>query len=845
MRLIGNHRIAAVLALCLVFGVAVYCAGKGAPFRRGLMPRDSSLGGNYLAMEDSYGLSSRRPLSAKYSDGGGHQPGLDSVYSVAVSVYHATTREAMKGVSMGLRGPLGLVAQGETDGRGVAALNWDQSASEPVELFVKDDKYIGGVRSIRGQDGVVISVVVFVKERGGRVFGHVLDAQSGLGVAAACITIDGRSAMTDELGYYAIDAPGGAGQFVISVYCRGYAAQSLQFSGNRELSRELNWSLLPGYRCDGVVLSQDGNPIPGATISCKQVEGGEWVTRVDGRFTIDGIASALERVDIDVGAVGFISRRMTVRLNAGAASGVTIKLMPALEAIVSVSSEEGRPIAGARVAVVGEDFGQVSVLTDSTGLACVRVGRQAQEVIVSKDGYCPESILLDPSDASVARGVVMQRSSVLAIGVCVDPNGLPVAGVSIFLEPGSPRGGLTYCVSRADGTFRLLGDATFVGEVELMHPDYEARRVFRRELQGIVRLDPRWSIRGRVSGLSGLSCDAYRVRIAHGLCLGMSVDYERAGVWYAASEGFSIAIPSACRITPVGLEIWVPGFGFAYVSDVLPSPPTGNHDILVDVSSVESLELTVLERGSGKPIAGASIFPIYKGRDLESSRRGQLGDGCITTDALGVARIAASKGVSLVGISAKEYVGVQCSLDELRRGTQGRIIELSPQKSVRGRVHNAECGMRWSRVISYAGADGKARTGHIDDGGYFTLPGDVATPRRIEVYGDGLFAHCIFSGPFTTWPEGLDLYCCGGDAWIEIDLRPDGQAGNYEVDIVRTDGSVSWRRMSIRPRKHSGIVAFKVQAGTYQCRKRVGGTPEVLATVPLQVEAGSRERVSL
>jgi len=293
--------------------------------------------------------------------------------------------------------------------------------------------------------------------------------------------------------------------------------------------------LTSGEILEGRVEDPQGRPLDAASITVQRVDptavrlawsgsppqGGETVTRADGRFEVRGLRSG-EPVDLLVKREGYAARTVT-GFRPPLEEPVKVVLSPALRISGRILDEKGDPIAAAQ-AVLRRDDGIAGVgSTDGEGrftLEAVPSGRLALDA--SAQGYLPVRMeKIEMADGVSLEGleIVLPRGAALE-GTVFTPDGSPAAGamVSALPAPGGRMSALFVMPetrTESDGRYRLEGLPKGTHSISARHPAYQNAvrdlEIQEDETRLDLRLRAAWEIAGRTVDGSGQGIAGVRI----------------------------------------------------------------------------------------------------------------------------------------------------------------------------------------------------------------------------------------------------------------------------------------------------------------------------------------------
>ena len=365
-----------------------------------------------------------------------------------------------------------------------------------------------------------------------------------------------------------------------------------------------------------VVSAADGSPVPGAQLTFARAEEASSVAaRADGGFRFDARVAGRWSLAA-VTAPGFLpfapawgASPVSLEARAGeVVRGVTITLVPEVSYEGRVVDEDGAPLPGAEVRILGDRASEAIVpLGDRfTSGADGRFSFAAPEEVVleaRKAGFAPARGRVDYAvrvSGRLTLRLARVRSEILAIeGIVEDSAGIPLPGASVTAQARASR---DEAVARtgADGRFRVDGLAPGSWWIRAERAGSAPAATLARAGDVDVRL--RLVAGGRIVG---------RVRD------------RRSSLPVAPFTVIvqSVAVRSVSVVDPDGryalddlapgtaiLSVVAPGYApSAEVRVPVPAPGSGPAVADFDLAPGGRLEGVVLSRRSRAPLAGASV----------------------------------------------------------------------------------------------------------------------------------------------------------------------------------------------------------------------------------------------
>ena len=637
--------------------------------------------------------------------------------------------------------------------------------------------------------------VRIVLERGRTAFGRVVDTRDQP-VAGARVRLQ-PVAEEDEPGIFTMgsfeggsgfegttDATGRfeigrlrAGRFDLIARAQGFAPMAVRgvaVQGKAASRVDLGTVVLPpGLTVEGTVVDPQGRPIEEAVVSAQPgsfmaartflLERGEepLKTGPDGRFALQGLREGT-RIEIQAWKEGYLE---------GSAGGVDIPapgpvrivLEPGVRIAGRVVSEDGKPIAGARVVTFSGEGGTGMMGTrglrggmghaDEQGrfeLTGVEPGKLVLRA--SAPGYLVGEARVEAAAGQAPEEVrIVLRTGAVVTGKVVGPDGAPVAGAEVRVVQGS-REDMFFAFGEAgtrsdgEGIYRLAGIAEGRRSIAATHQDFQ-RAV--RELDvraGENRLDLRlgrgFPVSGRVVDSGSRPVADARVSLDEP---GFGFDSDDTQLAASGADG-SFQFPS---VAPGTYTLRARKDGYAPAE--LPEP------LQVAVAPVSGLELRLA--------TGGTIRGRIKGLGFEQLAGAHV--FAVRADSLGLDGGGPSTGVvdfegaySISGVAPGEWVVMAMSGSGSARGKvtlpegtpevtldlefgggftlSGRVLRAGePMPGMQVMANGADVG---SHAMGSTGPQGEFRLEGLEAGKYVVAAMDFRTGLRhteeVEISGD-------------------------------------------------------------------------------------------------------------
>lgn len=420
-------------------------------------------------------------------------------------------------------------------------------------------------------------------------------------------------------------------------------------------------------------LSAHGEPVQGAALSLlrPQEDGEELeeplevVSDAKGRFEVQVRAGSL-RLRAQVSGLEAQSSQL-VRLVGGGQQELRLDLTPRGSLRVRVVDEQGEPVRGARVELLGTPGRRLARDSDASGEALleqVPAGQVRARVWAAR--YSPlETALVPVEPEQEARLEVVLPPLRTVMGQVVDPDGKGVAGAKVSLHPEGQPGSVTSINAGRAGEFRFkeLEQGRYL--VQARHfkfsPSVEVRVDASQE--ELVRLELRrgGSIEGEVVLGGGGVPESFSVTV-DSYETEEGVEEERR-MWPLKVDGGDGSFVLA-DLSPgiYGLHVDAPGHGYGVSRGIRVTAGGRSTGVQIRIDGGALLSGRVVDARTREPVAGAQVVI----RDQERRER-MLGALSAQTDGNGdfffegVAPGRRSLSISKQGYTSRIVAGVTLS----------------------------------------------------------------------------------------------------------------------------------------------------------------------------------------
>lgn len=325
--------------------------------------------------------------------------------------------------------------------------------------FTSLEKFLGG-KSIEIQNPKdAESSIDLALHDGCRYAVKVIDAKTREGIANAEI----KFGWTDIERKYTTNADGlvelgglAKNDWYFVVQAADYAVNYRKIPAQPLGSRmELTFEMAPGGIVSGTVLDEKGEPVVGASVHASATAGsmtpglGKIVTDANGKYELKSMPIQ-EEIELSLSLDGFNRSRKTITVPADQRS-VALNLEmkrrpPGGDCILTVTDEDGKPVAGATVfGDGGYSAEERTFTTDEKGVAVMKdlpATFQGHRGGVRGKGLIPKEFqfVLGNSAQPGEVSVVLEKGESIR-GRLLDPNGKPADGITVYFNGGEYGGG--------------------------------------------------------------------------------------------------------------------------------------------------------------------------------------------------------------------------------------------------------------------------------------------------------------------------------------------------------------------------------------------------------------------
>lgn len=615
------------------------------------------------------------------------------------------------------------------------------------------------------------------------VRGHVLDAD-GRPIAGA--RIDGVHHVVETDAQGAFTAPASSlltpREFVATA--NGYVESSVSLDLRRPGELEdVVFRLQRGVRLVGRVLDESDRPIAGARVEASFARYAEVFTDSDGRFEVTTAPVRPGRFRVYATLEGRPTAVYQHDDRGGPTGEIVLRFERGFDVVGRVVDELGAPIEAAMVGL-GEWESNHRVLTDAAGNFALRgISKRERTLVVMRDGFAAHTWTLEfaPEGGCEPLTIVLERGFRIR-GHVRDPEGRPLGGAMVYVIRGDEQAPLDGARADAEGVFEFH-DAPRLANLRLdCHREgWLARRqpLEGNPLEVEIVLERIARITGRViDAASGAPIQRFRVRFVEPELLASDqrlgsfrsdwwdtgIEFEHPeGRWDTGNEGLR---PD--RV--IGLEVSAAGHGVAIVPRVVTRVDGEQDELLIELGPELAVTGRVVERASGRALAGVRVRTFSSREPLRFYERARLPEAI--TDAAGEFRLAPmpAEPVSLY-VEADGFAPRVDGPFDPGRGETRRAIELTSGATLRGRVLDAS-GATLAGVRVHAGNAPAPERPHrfweqrTDADGAFEfrgLPPDEYYVTRAVPYRNG----ALF--------DSLQIVTLAEDENATVEVRPPGK----------------------------------------------------------------------
>jgi len=402
--------------------------------------------------------------------------------------------------------------------------------------------------------------------------------------------------------------------------------------------------LQPGFRVFGRVSDTQGRPLEGVEVSTfwARLTGERTLTDAEGNYQLDTLVMGRNAHYVVATLEGY-ARTQGHASVPGKEARIDLTMKCAALVTGTVFGPDGRPLAGARVGISGgsRGVGRGSVVTREDGRFQLQHRPQARSYLwTHRQGFAVDRQLVAamPEGGAVDLQVHLQRGHFVA-GRVLDTEGRAIAEARVSAR--SDRGvrlGINDTTA-AEGRYLLTDLPENLPEEKLLlfvsAPGYITRRqepVLDSEGCDIV-LERSAMLRGRVvDGVSGAPIQDFRIRVLKHSKPGIGFTWLGQGQRFLNPEGrWNTEREGIVAGTTFDLEAVADGYAPTTLRNITATRDMTPDAIVFRMFAGSTLPGQVLERATGRPVAGAKVTLLYPGRSRLPSSLG----GGITTHTAG------------------------------------------------------------------------------------------------------------------------------------------------------------------------------------------------------------------
>ncbi len=572
----------------------------------------------------------------------------------------------------------------------------------------------------------------------------VTSSETGKPIKGAAVRFgypDRRSALTNEDGSVTVSGLIQQ-QYDVTIEAQGYARSTPQIDliPVDDLA-QFHVKLVPGGEVQGVVLDEEGQPVPEAEVYYREpgaygYHGDTYRTDAEGKFRHRFLPLGVP-IEVSIDKEDYVHTTLDVSLTANVRTrevSITLPRRPLGGSVAGVvQDQDGRPVANVQVANYGNrDSQKRQTTTDGQGrfiLHDLFESISGYQVQVSAKGYSPQQFPVDPGSADTPTEITVTIESGHTVhGRVVSESGEAVSGAYVLARSSAFRwgvGGFESTRSNSNGEFTfdsLPSDVRF----EVQHAEFAMTEMMSLPLDGdesvTVTLPDPGVIRGQVlDGQTKRPIPQFRIRLgfstghqpgdARGTYNG---DWGNPGLTFTSDEGRFMIQPLMARM-PLELIIEADGYERLVVPRAVAEKAKDAKDFaisLIPKATTEPYSLNVqFLDDSGKPIPSVQLRLIVSmdqptGRDdnrfnwvlIESGQLGQESyvDQFLTgvTDADGkcaFTKIHPGKYIQLAYWGKGVPKQRSLAFDETRSGKSDNVvIDIPAPAIVRGSVDRSQ-----------------------------------------------------------------------------------------------------------------------------------------------------------
>jgi hypothetical protein len=264
-------------------------------------------------------------------------------------------------------------------------------------------------------------------------------------------------AVSDEGGRFSIEGIK-AGKILFRVFARGHFGSPLEVDLGEEERRFVEILLVKGEERLLLIKNRTGEPVEGTAVLLGSPDPAIYAGDARGQVRYL-VRKENEQAQLDVKAVGYLSRRITLDLRHDVHEVVLERTDPLKGRVLS---ESGNPIPGASVAAVSSSrghslSGQDAAETDEDGyFSMYPGGGQPEQLWVRRDGYMTETVILSEGSVRTDLEIRLRHPEAGISGRVLYSDGSPVLEFALHVRSLEGRLLANRFFSNAEGRFEIL-----------------------------------------------------------------------------------------------------------------------------------------------------------------------------------------------------------------------------------------------------------------------------------------------------------------------------------------------------------------------------------------------------
>jgi hypothetical protein len=528
-----------------------------------------------------------------------------------------------------------------------------------------------------------------------RVVGAVYDGETSAAIPGAAVVLrQGEASVTaqaDARGQFVVEGLG-AGRWRVEAQAEGYVSDPapLEVGAGEGRVRVVAWRLAV---IKGRVTAR-GGPVQGASLALLRAQGEpeaaptplEVRADAQGRFVVNVLPGSARLVAQAEGFAAAVSPEL--RLVGGSTREVTLDLTPRGSARVRVVTEEGEPVPGARVELIGAAaWEKIAADADAEGVAALEAvpAGEAQVRVWAPRLSMVTSAPFTVEAAQEAQVVVTLPPLRGIVGQVQGPDGRPVRGAQVTLRPEGDPGSASASHSGRAGEFHFRdleeGRYLLIASHPRFSPSVEVRVEARQGEPVTLQLQAGGAIEGEVLRSTGGAVEEFTVVVeafAPEEGERMEVGEDRARYFRPLRVKDAGGRFVLSELAPGRYDLYVdaPGEGYGRAQNLRVVARGRLTGVVVRVGDGALVSGRVVDARTRAPVEGARVVV----QDHARSSRG-LGALVTETDAggdfvfEGVAPGRRSLSISKAGYTARIVAGIELS----DQRSEDRVITLEPQ----------------------------------------------------------------------------------------------------------------------------------------------------------------------